>query len=83
VIIGEAVRIGKVAVAYKDVEVTVGGPAYYDVEQSPRQFVVPETTGVEDFVKTLKEVGLSTEVIIGILKALDSAGALYGTLIVL
>ena len=83
VIIGENVRISKVAVAYKDVEVTVGPPAYYDNERSQQQFVVPETTGVEDFVKTLKEVGLSTEVIIGILKALDSAGALYGTLIVL
>ncbi len=83
VIIGENVRISKVAVAYKDVEVTVGAAAYTDVEKSPRQFVVPETTGVEDFVKTLKEVGLSTDVIIGILKALDRAGALYGTLIVL
>lgn len=83
VIIGENVRISKVAVAYKDVEVSVGASALYDKEQSPRQFVVPETTSVEDFVKTLKQVGLSTEVIIGILKALDSAGALYGTLIVL
>ncbi len=87
VIIGENVRIGKVAVAYKDVEVTVGAPAapYYGLagEESRRQFVIPETTGVEDFVKTLKEVGLSTEVIIGVLKALDRAGALYGTLIVL
>jgi len=83
VIIGENVRISRVAVSYKDVEVTVGAAGSYDQEQSPKQFVIPETTNVEDFVKTLKEVGLSTDVIIGILKALDRAGALYGTLLVL
>jgi flagellar P-ring protein precursor FlgI len=85
VIIGENVRINRVAVSYKDVEVTVGGGAYAGggAEEKPRQFVIPETSNVEDFVKTLKEVGLTTDVVIGILKALDRAGALYGTLIIL
>ncbi len=93
VIIGENVRISKVAVSYKDVEVTVGGaapayaPAYASTnaegQPSPKQFVIPDTTSVDDFVKTLKDVGVSTDVIIGILKALDRAGALYGSLIVL
>jgi flagellar P-ring protein FlgI len=86
VIIGDNVRINRVAVSYKDVEVSVGGGAYGGsggAGDKPKQFVIPETSSVEDFVKTLKEVGLTTDVVIGILKALDRAGALYGTLIIL
>ncbi len=44
---------------------------------------MPDTTSVDDFVSALKAVGLKTEVIIGILQAVERAGALYGTLVVM
>lgn len=94
IVMGEQVRIGKVAVSYRNARVTVGtltgsssyaGSAYsgsgYD--RSDPIFVVPDTTSVDDFVSALKAVGLKTEVIIGILQAVEKAGALYGTLVVM
>jgi len=89
IVMGEQVRIGKVAVSYRTARVTVGaftGTGPYGVSGSDRSdplFVVPDTTSVDDFVSALKAVGLKTEVIIGILQAVERAGALYGTLVVM
>lgn len=88
IVMGEQVRIGKVAVSYRNARVTVGtftGGAYGTIgsERSDPLFVVPDTTSVDDFVTALKAVGLKTEVIIGILQAVERAGALYGTLVVM
>lgn len=89
IVMGEQVRIGRVAVSYRNARVTVGtfaGTGAYGVSASDRAdplFVVPDTTSVDDFVSALKAVGLKTEVIIGILQAVERAGALYGTLVVM
>jgi flagellar P-ring protein precursor FlgI len=85
VIVGENVRIGKVAVSYKDMNVSVGSSSgsSWGEEESPHQFVIEETAAVDDLVATLKAVGLDTEVIIGIMQAIDAAGALFGRLIIL
>jgi flagellar P-ring protein precursor FlgI len=94
IVMGEQVRIGKVAVSYRNARVTVGtltGSANYaggayagsSLDRSDPLFVVPDTTSVDDFVSALKAVGLKTEVIIGILQAVERAGALYGTLVVM
>jgi flagellar P-ring protein precursor FlgI len=87
IIFGERVRIGQVAVSYKDISVSVspyrrptGG--LWDEEEAGRSFVFEETTSVETLVETLRSIGLETEVIIYIIKAIDRAGSLYGTLIV-
>lgn len=82
IIIGENVGIGRVAVAYEDVRIQVGA-SVWGKEEKPQVFVMDETTDVEDLVEILQAVGLETEVIIGIMKAIDAAGALYGRLIVL
>jgi flagellar P-ring protein precursor FlgI len=86
IIFGEQVRVGKVAVSYQDISVNVGPygrPAgLLDEEDSERNFVFDQTTTVEELVDTLKTVGLETEMIIHIVKAIDRAGSLYGTLIV-
>jgi flagellar P-ring protein precursor FlgI len=84
-VMGEEVRIGKVAVSYESVDVTVGAASsfYSTLDESETSFVFEETTSVDDFVSTLRAVGLETKVVIEILKALDRAGALYGTLIVM
>jgi flagellar P-ring protein precursor FlgI len=89
IVMGEQVRIGKVAVSYRTARVSVGtltttglyGSSGFD--RSDPLFVVPDTTSVDDFVSALKAVGLKTEVIIGILQAVEKAGALYGTLVVM
>jgi flagellar P-ring protein precursor FlgI len=88
IVMGEQVRIGKVAVSYRNARVTVGtlaGSAYAgsSLDRSDPLFVVPDTTSVDDFVSALKAVGLKTDVIIGILQAVERAGALYGTLVVM
>ncbi|MBN2353981.1 MAG: flagellar basal body P-ring protein FlgI [Spirochaetales bacterium] len=79
IIMGERVKIGKVAVSYKSANVTVG--SYYSPQSDKKeQFVIQDTVTVEDFVKTVRDIGLDTETIIEIMKAIDRAGALYGTL---
>jgi len=80
VVIGENVRIGKVAVSYKGDSISVGG-FYGDKVQE--QFTFPDFTSVEDLVKIMQEVGLKTDVIIEVLQAINRAGALYGELIIM
>jgi flagellar P-ring protein precursor FlgI len=88
IIFGEQVRIGKVGVSYKDVSVQVGAvPAYrLGMETSPNkpeQFALKENTTVEELVDGLRTVGLDTETVIQLIKAIDKAGALFGTLVIL
>jgi len=89
IVMGDKVRIGKVAVSYRSARVTVGGGAGGGSGTSsgstatPDVFVIGETTTVDDFVAALKAVGLKADAIIGILQAVDKAGALFGTLVVM
>ena len=86
IIFGEQVRIGKVAVSYKDVSVRIGTPAalrQLSNEQKPEQFTMNENTTVEELVSTLRAIGIDTETVIYLLKAIDKAGSLYGALIIL
>jgi len=82
IVMGEQVRIGKVAVSYRTARVAVGTPAA-SATQNPDLFVINQTTTVDDFVNALKAVGLKADVIIGILQAVDRAGALFGTLVIM
>lgn len=81
VVMGEKARIGKVAVSYRTAKVAVG--ASRSTVESPDLFVIGETTTVDDFVSALKAVGLKADVIIGVLQAVEKAGALYGSLVVM
>lgn len=84
IIMGEHVRIGRVAVSYKRVQVSVAGSFnFQDGEEAKENFILEETSTVDDLISALTEVGLKTETIIGILKAIDRAGALYGELIIM
>ncbi len=82
IIMGEHVRISKVAVSYKNLDVTIGGYFSYTEENEKMHFVFPETTSVEDFIKTMKEIGIQTQTIIEILKTINDAGALHGELVI-
>lgn len=82
IIIGENVKIGKVAVSYKQVSATVGF-SFLTEDLNPENFVIEDTTSVNDLVDLLKKVGLKTDVIIGILQAIEKAGALFGDLVIM
>ena len=81
IIIGENVRISKVAVSYQSMNITIGN-SVFGQQQNPGNFVIEDTTSVNDFVDTLTAFGLETDTIIEILKAIERAGALYGKLII-
>ena len=90
IVMGEKVRIGKVAVSYRTARVTVGGAAGMppaaaasNAVRAPDVFVIGETTTVDDFVAVLKAVGLKADAIIGMLQAVERAGALFGSLVVM
>jgi flagellar P-ring protein precursor FlgI len=99
IIFGEQVRIGKVAVSYREVTVNVGaspgayggfGSASMGGASGPlfgdgagQSFAFGETTTVEELVDTLKAIGLGTDAIIPIIQAIDRAGALYGRLVIM
>ena len=88
IIFGERVRIGKVAVSYRNISVNVGpfgrtAGGLLDGQTAEQNFTFEETTTVEDLVETLRAIGLDTEMIIPIIKAIDRAGSLYGTLIIM
>lgn len=80
VVIGENVRVGKVAVSYKGDSISVGG--FYG-DEVQEQFTFPEFTSVEELVDVMQTVGLKTDVIIEVLLAIDRAGALFGQLIIM
>jgi flagellar P-ring protein FlgI len=85
VVIGENVRIGKVAVAYRRLSVAVGSAAAVAGGAGKKQdtFVFNEPATVADLVSLLQTLDLGADDIIGILQAIDEAGALYGTLVVM
>jgi len=49
----------------------------------PQQFTLGDSTSVEQLVEALRTVSLDTETVIQLIKAIDKAGALYGTLVLL
>ncbi len=51
--------------------------------ERPEQFTLNENTTVEELVTALRAVGLDTETVIQLMKAIDKAGCLYGTLVIL
>jgi flagellar P-ring protein precursor FlgI len=86
IVMGEKVRIGKVAVSYRTARVTVGstpGASSSGAAATPDVFVIGDTTTVDDFVAALKAVGLKADTIIGVLQAIEKAGALFGSLVIM
>jgi flagellar P-ring protein precursor FlgI len=84
IVMGEKVRIGKVAVSYRTARVTVGSTSGASgASTTPDVFVIGDTTTVDDFVSALKAVGLKADIIIGVLQAIEKAGALFGNLVIM
>ncbi len=79
VVMGKDVRIGKVAVSYQGLKISVMDDDFYSDKES-ESFLIGQRPTVEDFVDLLREIGVDTKGLIEILQAVDHAGALYGTL---
>ena len=84
VVMGKGVKIGQVAVSYDGGSVSVGSNVssgfFGSDDEAKESFVLTETVSADEFVSTLQELGIKTDTIIEILKAIDRAGALFGTL---
>ncbi len=81
IVMGENVRISKVAIAHKNFSITVGAPVGSPVPPAEGHMIeFPETTTVGDVVKALNAVGATPKDIIAILEAMKKAGALHAEL---
>lgn len=81
VVFGKDVKIGRVAVSYQEDNIQVGTPFVSD--EKKEQFMIEDDTTVEDLVTVLQDVGLKTDVIIEIIKAIEKTGALFGKLVIM
>ena len=79
VVMGKSVRIAPVVVSLNSSEVSVGW-RMPDDEKDRSSVQFEETVKVEDLVAALKEAGMKVDDIIEVLKTIQRAGALYGTL---
>ena len=79
VVMGKDVRIGKVAVSYQGLKISIMDDDLYSDKES-ESFLIEQRPTVEDFVDLLREIGVDTKGLIEILQAVDHAGALYGNL---
>ena len=82
VVMGGNVKIGNVAVSYRGDQISVGS-GFGNDDSEKEQFVLDEETSVGELVTVMQEIGLSTNIIIEIVKAIDKAGALYGKLVIM
>ncbi|MFW5712337.1 MAG: flagellar basal body P-ring protein FlgI [Spirochaetia bacterium] len=79
VVMGKSVRIAPVVVSFNSSEISVGwSPTDETKQESSVQF--DDTVRVEELVSVLKEAGMKVDDIIEVLKTIQRAGALYGTL---
>lgn len=83
VVFGKDARIGEVAVTFKGANITISSARRSRNDDQKNSFTTSGLTTVADLVQLLQTVGLTTENIIEILKAIEQAGALYGRLIVM
>jgi len=84
VVVGKNVRIGQVAVTYRETKVDVGTQRNRGGEDEANNVIsFPEIPTVDDLVTLLQTTGLDTDTIIEILKAIEKAGALYGRLLIM
>ncbi len=80
VIIGEGVKISKIAISHGDLTIKVGGKRK---KGGDRVLLLDEAVNVGDVVKSMNRIGVSPRDLITILQNIKAAGALQGELEVL
>lgn len=85
VIIGDKVKISKVAIAHGSLSVKVGGKDGKPSKETPDEKVMVLDSGVSvgDLVQALNKLGVTPKDLISILQSIKAAGALHGELEVL
>jgi flagellar P-ring protein precursor FlgI len=83
VVIGENVRISRVAISHGDLTVKVEGAAKGKGKDQDRVAVLDTGTNVGDLVKAMNSLGVSPKDLITILQNIKAAGALQGELEIL
>jgi flagellar P-ring protein precursor FlgI len=83
VIIGDRVRISKVAIAHGSLSVKVAGKNPKDPVTEEKLAVVDSGVSVGDLVQALNRLGVTPKDLITILQSIKAAGALHGELEVL
>ncbi len=84
VIIGDKVKVSKVAIAHGNLSVKVGGKDKGGKESADEKVMLLDTgTSVGDLVQALNKIGVSPKDLISILQSIKAAGALHGELEVL
>lgn len=82
VVIGQGVRISKVAISHGDLTVKVGGEGG-GKKDGDRIMMVDESVNVGDIVKAMNKLGVTPKDLITILQSIKAAGALHGELDIL
>lgn len=84
VVIGQGVKISKVAISHGDLSVKVGGDSKSSSSKDGEKvIVVEESANVGDVVNAMNKLGVSPKDLITILQSIKAAGALHGELEVL
>jgi len=85
VVIGQGVKISKVAISHGDLSVKVGGDSKSSSssKDGAKVIVVEESANVGDVVDAMNKLGVSPKDLITILQSIKAAGALHGELEVL
>jgi len=83
VIIGDRVRISRVAIAHGNLSVKVPGKSAKDAGTEEKVAVIDSGVSVGDLVQALNRLGVSPKDLITILQSIKAAGALHGELEVL
>lgn len=82
VVIGERVKISKVAIAHGNLSVKVAGKTSKD-EASEKVAILDSGVSVGDLVQALNKLGVSPKDLIALLQSIKAAGALHGELEIL
>ena len=82
VIIGNTVKVSKVAISHGDLTVKVGGEAAKKTD-GEKIMVMDEAASVGDIVKAMNRLGVTPKDLITILQSIKAAGALHGDLEIL
>lgn len=83
VVIGEGVKISRVAISHGDLSLKVGGDAAGRKQNGDRVIMMNEGTNVGDIVKAINKLGVSPKDLITILQSVKAAGALQADLEIL
>ncbi|MGE3757885.1 MAG: flagellar basal body P-ring protein FlgI [Pseudobdellovibrionaceae bacterium] len=83
VVIGQGVKVSRVAISHGDLTVKVGGDTQASKKDGDRVMVVDESVNVGDLVKSMNKLGVTPKDLITILQSIKAAGALHGDLEIL